>query len=89
MLATRNHTRQSPQARLAGGAKSYLGKQELILKNIHRTQQDQPLQEARQKLRDYLSLSETDKAASWKETSTCRRFYDKPIFKTIGDLDIQ
>ena len=36
-----------------------------------------------------LSLSETNKAAGWKETSTFRRFYDKPIFKTIGDLDIQ
>ena len=52
LLATRNHIRQSPQARLAGGAKSYLGKQELILKIIHQTQQDQPPQ-VRQKLRDY------------------------------------
>ena len=34
LLATRNHARQLPQARLAGGVKLYLGKQELILKNI-------------------------------------------------------
>ena len=36
-----------------------------------------------------LSLSEINKAASWKETSTFRRFYDKPIFKTFGNLVIQ
>ena len=52
LLATRNHIRQSPQARLAGGAKSYFGKQELILKSIRHTQQDQPPQ-LRQKLRNY------------------------------------
>ena len=34
-----------------------------------------------------LSLSEINKAvAGWKETSTFRRFYDKSIFKTFGDL---
>ena len=36
-----------------------------------------------------LSLSEINKASGWKETSTFRRFYDKPIFKTFGDLVIQ
>ena len=36
-----------------------------------------------------LSLSEINKAEGWKETSTFRRFYDKPIFKTFGDLVIQ
>ena len=36
-----------------------------------------------------LSLSEINKAAGWKETSAFRRFYDKPIFKTFGDLVIQ
>ena len=40
---------------LAGGAKSYLEKQELILKSIRHTQQDQPPQ-LRQKLRDYRSV---------------------------------
>ena len=34
-----------------------------------------------------LSLSEINKAAGWKETSTFRRFY-KPIFKTFGDLNV-
>ena len=32
-----------------------------------------------------LSLSEINKAAGWNETTTFRRFYDKPIFKTFGD----
>ena len=36
-----------------------------------------------------LSLSETNKAAGWKETSTFKRFYDKPIFKIFGDLLIR
>ena len=36
-----------------------------------------------------LTLSEINKAAGWKETSTFRPFYDKPIFKTFGDLVIQ
>ena len=36
-----------------------------------------------------LSLSEICQAADWKETSTFRRFYDKPVFKTFGDLVIQ
>ena len=36
-----------------------------------------------------LSLSKINKAAGWKETSTFRRFHDKPIFKTFGDLVIQ
>ena len=39
-----------------------------------------------------LSLSEINKAAGWKETSTFRRilnFYDKAIFKTFGELVIQ
>ena len=36
-----------------------------------------------------LSLSEINKAAGWKETSTFRHFYDKPIFKLFGDLVIQ
>ena len=36
-----------------------------------------------------LSLSEINKAAGWKETSTFRRFYYKPIFKTFRDLVIQ
>ena len=36
-----------------------------------------------------LSLSEINNAAGWKETSTFRRFYDKPIFKTFGNLVIQ
>ena len=36
-----------------------------------------------------LSLSEINKAAGWKETSTFRRFYDKPIFKTFEDIAIQ
>ena len=36
-----------------------------------------------------LSLSEINKAAGCKETSTFRQFYDKPIFKTFGDLVIQ
>ena len=36
--------RQSPQARLAGGARSYWGKQELILESIRHTQEDQPPQ---------------------------------------------
>ena len=35
------------------------------------------------------SLSEINKAAGWKETSTFRRFYDKPVFKTFGHLVIQ
>ena len=52
-LAARNHIRQSSQARLAGGAKSYLGKPKLILKSIRYTQQDQPPQ-VKQKLKDYL-----------------------------------
>ena len=33
-----------------------------------------------------LSLGEISKAAGSKETSTFRRFYDEPIFKTFGDL---
>ena len=32
-------------------------------------------------------VSEINKAAGWKETSTFRRFY-KPIFKTFGDLNV-
>ena len=36
-----------------------------------------------------LSLSEINKAVGWKETSSFRRFYDKPIFKIFGDLVIQ
>ena len=36
-----------------------------------------------------LSFSEINKAAGWKETSTFRRFYGKPIFKTFGDSVIQ
>ena len=52
-LAARNHIRQSSQARLVGGAKSYLGKQKLILKSTRNTQQDQPPQ-VKQKLKDYL-----------------------------------
>ena len=36
-----------------------------------------------------LSLSEINKAACWKGTSTFRRFYDKPIFKTFGNLVVQ
>ena len=36
-----------------------------------------------------LSLSEINKAAGWKHTSTFRRFYDKPAYKTFGDLVIQ
>ena len=36
-----------------------------------------------------LSLSEINKAVGWKETSTFRRFYDKPIFEIYGDLVIQ
>ena len=36
-----------------------------------------------------LSLSEINKAAGWKEASSFRRFYDKPIYKTFGDSDIQ
>ena len=36
-----------------------------------------------------LSLSEISKAAGWKETSTFRHFYDKPIFKIFWDLVIQ
>ena len=36
-----------------------------------------------------LSLSEINKAAGWKETSTFTRFYDNAIFKTFGDLVIQ
>ena len=35
-----------------------------------------------------LTLSEINKAAGWKETSTFRRFYHKPILKTFGDLVI-
>ena len=34
-------------------------------------------------------VSEINKAAGWKETSTFRRFYYKPIFKTFRDLVIQ
>ena len=34
-------------------------------------------------------MSETNKAAGWKETSTFKRFYDKPIFKIFGDLLIR
>ena len=52
LLTARHHIRQSPQAQLAGGAKSYLGKQELILKKTHHTQLDQPPQ-VRQNFRDY------------------------------------
>ena len=33
-----------------------------------------------------LSMSEINKAAGWKETSTFRRIYDKPIFKTFRDF---
>ena len=36
-----------------------------------------------------VSLTEINKAAGWKETSTFRRFYDKPILKTFEDLVIQ
>ena len=36
-----------------------------------------------------LSLSELSKAVRWKQTSTFRHFYDKPIFKIFGDLVIQ
>ena len=36
-----------------------------------------------------LSLSEINKAVGWKETSSFRRFYDKPVFKIFGDLLIQ
>ena len=36
-----------------------------------------------------LSLSEINKAIGWKEASAFRRFYDKRIFKTFGDLIIQ
>ena len=36
-----------------------------------------------------LSLSEINKAADWKETSTFRRFYDKSKFKTFGHLVFQ
>ena len=36
-----------------------------------------------------LSLIEINKAADWKKTSTFRQFYDKPIFKTFGDLVVQ
>ena len=62
---------------LAGGEKSYLEKQELILKSIPHTQQDQSPQGG-QKLRD----------CYWKETSTFRCFCDKPIYKRFGDLVI-
>ena len=58
-LAARNHIRQSSQARLAGGAKSYLGKPKLILKSIRYTQQDQPPQ-VKQKLKDYLWVKQTE-----------------------------
>ena len=34
-------------------------------------------------------MSEMNKAAGWKEISTFRRFYDKPIFKTFGNLVIE
>ena len=36
-----------------------------------------------------LSLSEINKAAGWKETSTFRHFYDKKMFKIFGHLVIQ
>ena len=36
-----------------------------------------------------LSSSEINKAVGWKETSTFRRFHDKPIFKTFEDIAIQ
>ena len=36
-----------------------------------------------------LSLSEINKAAGWKETSTFRLFYSQPILKSFGDLVIQ
>ena len=36
-----------------------------------------------------LSLNEINKAAGCKETSPFRRFYDKLIYKTFGDFDIQ
>ena len=36
-----------------------------------------------------VSLTEINKAAGWKETSTFRTFYDKPILKTFEDLVIQ
>lgn len=36
-----------------------------------------------------LSSSKINKAASWKETSAYRRFYDKPIYRTFGELVIQ
>ena len=36
-----------------------------------------------------VSLTEINKAAGWKETSTFGRFYDKPILKTFEDLVIQ
>ena len=50
--STRNGIRQSPYAELAGSAKSCSGKQELILKSIFHTQQDEPPQ-VMQKLRVY------------------------------------
>ena len=33
-----------------------------------------------------LSLNEINKASGWKETSTFRHFYDKPIYRTFVDL---
>ena len=42
-LATGNHIRQPQQARLTGGAKSYFGEKELILRSIRHIQQDKPL----------------------------------------------
>ena len=35
-----------------------------------------------------LLLREINKAEGWEETLTFRHFYDKPIFKTFGDLVI-
>ena len=36
-----------------------------------------------------LSVSETNRAAGWKETLTFRRFYQKPIYKILVDLVTQ
>ena len=36
-----------------------------------------------------LSVSETNRAAGWKEISTFRRFYQKPIYKILVDLVTQ
>ena len=75
---------ESPPARLARGAKDYLGKQELILKIISHTQKKSAYT-SKAKIKG-LSLTEINKAAGWKETSNFGRFYGKPIYKTFEDF---